>query len=783
MEKSRQERKSRWKAVLKRLPLRRVDFLISVVVTLAGLLVFWRVALAGASHGALSLLETVELRSLDVRFKMRGARPHDPRIVIVAIDENTLRKLGAFPVARDAYARLIDRLHAGGARTIAFDLDFPTPEKNAALDALKRLQTEIGRDPAAQEKIRAIERTSDNDAILARSMKNAGNVILGHIFLDRERTEGTDPKAAQDYYDVLAWQPFPQVRKVTRDGRDFDMNAVWARSGDVEWGIEPNIRLLAEAAKTYGFFNATPDADGIYRREPLIVRYQDQDYFPSLSFQAAKEFERVSDQDTVAFMSENGLERIQLGHHFFRTERDGTVLINYVGPYKTYPHYSMVNVINGAVAAEAYRDKIVLLGATALGIGDLRATPFESAAMGVEIHANTIDNLLHTGEPGRSFLRRGLNQEMVDLAFILALGLGMGAVFSRSKPSLSTLSALLVLVVLAAVVYESFVRLGWWLWFVVPAGVLVVNYAGVTSFRMIFEEREKRKIRKTFSQYVSPGVISLIEQDPKKYFRRGGELKELSIMFSDIRSFTTISEGMSPDELVFLLNEYLGEMTDILFRRWGTLDKYIGDAIMAFWGSPYPQPDHAERACACALDMQKRLQDLNRKWESEGRKPLTIGIGINTGVVNVGNMGSDRRLAWTVMGDAVNLASRLEGLNKEYRTGIVISEVTWREVQGKFVCRELDYTRVKGKLQPVSLYELLAFASQAPRYADLLAQFAAALAAYRQRDWNQAIERFEALLARYPDDGPSHELLKRSHEYRREAPAADWDGVYVMRTK
>jgi len=355
--------------------------------------------------------------------------------------------------------------------------------------------------------------------------------------------------------------------------------------------------------------------------------------------------------------------------------------------------------------------------------------------------------------------------------------------FAHSKPLLSTLSALLAFAIFSLVVYESFARLGWWLSFVLPAGVLVVNYAGVTSFRMIFEEREKRKIRKTFSQYVSPGVISLIEQDPAKYYHPGGESKELSIMFSDIRSFTTIAEGMSPDELVFLLNEYLGEMTEILFKRWGTLDKYIGDAIMAFWGSPFPQEDHAERACACALDMQVRLQELNRKWESEGRKQLSIGIGINSGVVNVGNMGSARRLAWTVMGDAVNLASRLEGLNKEYRTGIIISEVTWREVAPKFVCRELDYTRVKGKLQRVSLYELLAFASEAPRYADLLARFAAALAAYRQRHWDEAIESFEALLARYPDDGPAHELLKRSHEYRREGPAADWDGVYVMKTK
>lgn len=775
------ERKSGWAA--SRHLLERVDLLISFLVTLAGLLVFWWVAIVGANRGALSLLHTVELRSLDARFLMRGPRPLDPRIVIVAIDENSLRKLGAFPVARDAYARLIDRLHAGGARTIAFDLDFPTPEKNAALDALQRLQAEIGKDPAALEKIRAIERSSDNDAILAQSLKNAGNVILGHIFLDRERSEGTDPKAAQDYYDVLSWQPFPQVRKVKKNGRDFDMNAAWARYGVVSWGIESNIPRLAEAAKTYGFFNATPDADGVYRREPLIVRYQDQEFYPSLSFQAVKEFEEISDQDTMAFMSETGLERIQLGSHDFRTGRDGSVIINYAGPSRTYPQYSMVEVINGAVAPEVFRDKIVLLGATALGIGDLRATPFKSTAVGAELHANTIDNLLHSGEPGRSFLRRGLTQEIVDLAFILALGLGMGVVFARARPLFSALSAILALLIFGLAVYEGFARLGWWLSFVLPAGVLVANYAGVTSFRMIFEEREKRKIRKTFSQYVSPGVIRLIEQDPKKYFRTGGESKELTIMFADIRSFTTISEGMSADELVFLLNEYLGEMTDVLFQRWGTLDKYIGDAIMGFWGSPYPQPDHAELACACALDMQARLAELNRKWEAEGRKQLSIGIGISTGVVNVGNMGSARRLAWTVMGDSVNLTSRLEGLNKAYHTGIIISESTWRQVSSQFVCRELDYTRVQGKLQPVSLYELLAFASEAPRYANLLAQFAAALAAYRRRDWGEAIERLEGLLARYPDDGPSHELLKRSHEYRREGPAADWDGVYVMKTK
>jgi adenylate cyclase len=300
---------------------------------------------------------------------------------------------------------------------------------------------------------------------------------------------------------------------------------------------------------------------------------------------------------------------------------------------------------------------------------------------------------------------------------------------------------------------------------------------------MIFEEREKRKIRKTFSQYVSPGVIRLIEENPEKYFRPGGELKELTIMFTDIRSFTSIAEQMGPDDLVFFLNEYLSEMTDIVFNRWGTLDKYIGDAIMAFWGSPYPQPDHKFRACACALEMQARLQELNAKWASAGRKPLSVGVGISSGVVNVGNMGSSRRLSWTVMGDEVNLASRLEGLNKEYHAQIIVSEHTQREVSAEFVWRELDQIRVKGKLQPVGIYELLAFAPDAAKYEDLRARFHEALTAYRRQSWKQAIRGFEDVLVRYPGDGPSQVLLRRSQEFLLAAPSPDWDGVYVATTK
>ena len=332
-------------------------------------------------------------------------------------------------------------------------------------------------------------------------------------------------------------------------------------------------------------------------------------------------------------------------------------------------------------------------------------------------------------------------------------------------------------------VYFSFAREGRWLSFVIPAGTLAANYAAITSFRMIFEEREKRKIRKSFAQYLSPGVIALIEKDPQKYIHPGGETKDLTVMFSDIRGFTTISEGLSADELVRLLNEYLGAMTDILFANLGTLDKYIGDAIMAFWGSPYPQTDHAYRACKCALQMSKGLAKLNAKWKQEDRPPIAIGIGLNTGPVNVGNMGSDKRLAWTVMGDNVNLASRLEGITKQYQMQIVISEGTYREVADKFVCRELDKIKVKGKNQPVNIYELMDVAAEKSKYESLLTGFDRAMAAYRSQNWKDAAGQFGELLGVYPDDGPTRVFLQRALEYLENAPESDWDGVYVMKSK
>ena len=780
---------SRWWARILRASFLRVDLVLGLVVTFAGLALFSFVGINDTSHAGFAFVQNIEQRSLDLRFGLRGARPHDNRIVIVGIDERTLQKIGSFPFPRDSYALLVNRLTADGARVIAFDVTFPTPETNSAAGALDRLQRELGpaAPPAVIARIRQLQKASDQDSQFAAAIKDSGRVVLAHLFLDPERAKGADQKLEEEYFNIVWAKSYPQdIVLPSKDGRKVDIGQAWiAGGGTVAAGAEANIAKLANAAASYGFIDINPDPDGTLRHALLAIRYQNQDFFPPLALQIIREYEHIDDQNIALYFASNGLERIQFGQRDLRPAHNGTVIINYAGPYETYAHYSMWDVMSGSLPPGTFKDKIVLLGPTAKAIGDIRNTPYEGpeSYMGVEVHANIIDNVLHYDERGRGFLTRGFNEEMIDLAFILVFGLLFGFLFSNVQPLYSTILLIAALGAFSWFVYYSFAQEGRWLSFVVPAGTLVANYAGITSFRMIFEEREKRKIRKSFAQYLSPGVIALIEKDPQKYIRPGGESKELTVMFSDIRGFTTLSEGLTPDELVRLLNEYLGAMTDILFANLGTLDKYIGDAIMAFWGSPYPQKDHAYRGCCCALQMSRGLAKLNSKWEAEGRRPIAIGIGLNTGEVNVGNMGSDKRLAWTVMGDNVNLASRLEGITKEYQTQIVISENTYEQVAHQFVCRELDKIKVKGKHEPVKIYELLDVTAEQSKYAALLAEFDHAMGAYRSQDWREAAARFGQMLGAHPEDGPTRLFLQRSLEFLENAPEPDWDGVYVMKSK
>jgi adenylate cyclase len=757
---------------------------IAAMATLIGLTLYFYSGIAHNQRATSVFLQDIEQRSVDFRFALRGSREVDPRIVIVGIDEKTLEQVGSFPLPRSKYAQLVRALKQDGARVVAFDMTFPLRESSEALNTLTSLKSQFV-SPEQKKLFEEAWKQADVDTQFANTLQDAGNIVLGHLFLEEERAKYTDPKRIEEYLNIILARPFPQVLKVGPG--EFKIGTAWEQGGgSVMQGVEPNLPMFAEAAGSFGFFNINPDQDGTLRRALLMCRYRDEDYFPSLDLMALQQFEKVPDQEIKAYISADGLERIQIGSHQLHPRSDGTLLINYVGPYHSYPHYAMVDVLWDRVPAAAFRDKIVLVGATALGLADIRNTPFQghqSVYMGVEVHANILDNLLHSAEPHRTFLVRGLREELVDFGLIVLFGGVIGVWLGRWTPLTSTAVTFLVLALFGGFVYFSFVQWGRWYSLVVPSLTLLIAYLGSISYRVFFEEREKRKIRKRFGMFLSPGVISLIEKDPEKYFRPGGETRELSVLFSDIRNFTTLSEGMKPDEVVRLLNEYFNAMTEVLYKHSGTLDKFIGDAIMAFWGSPYPQEDHAYRACCCALDMRLRLVELNREWAARGMEPIKIGIGVSSGEVNVGNIGSEKRLSWTVMGDNVNLASRLEGLNKQYRSTILVAEGTYAEINGKFVMREIDRIRVKGKAKPVSIYELLAPIADAAKYESLVTKYHSGLASYRAASWRDAADKFSEVLKLYPNDGPAEALLHRCMEFIEAPPTADWGGVYAATSK
>ncbi len=362
----------------------------------------------------------------------------------------------------------------------------------------------------------------------------------------------------------------------------------------------------------------------------------------------------------------------------------------------------------------------------------------------------------------------------------------MGLVTGLVLPRLRALFSILLIVVLFAgywlVSQTLFVRQGIWLNAVYPLLTMVIVYTAVTVYRYIVEEREKRKIRGAFSFYVTPSVVNEMLKNPDK-LKLGGDKKELSVLFSDIRGFTTLAEEMEPEALVHLLNEYLTEMTDVVFEFDGLLDKYIGDAVMAVWGAPLEQTDHPVRACRTALKMLDRLSKMQQQWEAEGTPRLDIGIGINTGSMVVGNMGSERRFDYTVMGDSVNLASRLEGINKEYGTQVVISEFTYDWVKDDFFCRELDAVRVKGRAKPVKIYELLALRSEPDPRVEIIEPFSRGLHHYRAQEWKTAEAEFNEVLARLPKDFAAQLYLQRITSLREDPPEPGWDGVFTMTRK
>ena len=602
-------------------------------------------------HYSFAPLETISSKSYDYFFKLRGSVPPPENIIIAAIDENSLAKLGRWPWSRDKLSLLVNILSEAGTELIVFDIILSEEEAN--------------------------------DSALAESFRNAGNVILPVVFrFDQDKSEASEHLINSAIYSIENPENFSRYPPpIASDA------------------IIPVPTLLPEAL-AFGHINMFADKDGTLRREGLIINY-DGYFFPSLALTTASLHLGIPPM-LAAIDAGHG---VSLNNTFIPTDPWERMLIYYYGKSNSFPHLSISDILDGKIPPEQLRNKIVLVGATASGIYDLRVTPFTPEMSGIEKQANVIAGIIE-----KRFIRPAGGR--ADFIFLLIPSLLLTVLVAGRSALSASIISLLFLLSISCLSYFLFVQKGIWISPVYPLFNTLFVLGGVTTFNYAVEESKARKIRTLFSSYVSERVVNELVQHPEMA-KLGGDRREITILFSDLRSFTTFSEKYTPEEVVSVLNEYLSSMTDIVFKWEGTLDKFIGDAIMAFWGAPLPQEDHSLRAVNCALEMLSELEHLNRKWESEGMERLACGIGINTGEVLVGNIGSEKKkMDYTVIGDHVNLASRVESLTKKYMTPLLITETTLSAIssfldEGLRVPVQIkgeDLVAVKGKQQAVKIY-------------------------------------------------------------------------------
>ena len=680
-----------------------------------------------------SFLNLLELKFYDLRFKSRGPEKPGDEIVIVKIDEESIRTIGRWPWSREHWAKLIERLTEWEVKVIGIDAIFAEKESTAA------------------------------DSQLARAIDESGSVVLGYFFLT---SEGEIRELKEGYLGGDVGPVGPQkIPILFRDQKAKEvpvLEALYMRS---------NIEIISEKAKALGFFNVVPDDDGTVRWVPLVIKFL-KNCYPALAIQILNEY-LENPQPPLLRVADFGLERVQLGDIVIPTDKTGRLLINYRGGRNSFRGHSFANVIAGEVPKEEFRGKIVLVGATAIGIYDARVTPFDAGLPGVEIHATVIDNILR-----RDFILRPGWVQAVEIPAIIMMALIPGLLFLRLSPLRGASISMGLLLIYIFTNWYLFTSQRVWINLVYPILGFCGVFVATTVYQYFTEEREKRKIRNAFQFYVSAGVVDEILKDPGK-LKLGGERKVLTVLFSDIKGFSYLSETLAPDTLSKLLNLYLTPMTVTVFKYQGTLDKYMGDAIMAIFGAPLEQNDHAEKACHTAIDMVGALKGLHKRWEIDGIPEISIGIGINTGPMSVGNMGSNMLFDYTVVGDHVNLGSRLEKLNREYGTNIIISEFTHRHIQDKFTCRELDIVRVRGRKEPVRIFELLGRDEPFPKWSAFKRFFEQGLMAYRSQRWDDGIGGFGEALKIRPDDGPAKLYLQRCMQLREKSPSPKWDGIQM----
>ncbi|MCC7045432.1 MAG: adenylate/guanylate cyclase domain-containing protein [Alphaproteobacteria bacterium] len=719
------------------------------------------------------LVERAQLVVFDTyqRIKPREYDPDAP-VRIVDIDDESLAKIGQWPWPRTRVADLVRRLVEKGAAVIAFDIVFAEPDRTSPRQVLPLWPPF----PEVKALIDSPDKLPDHDAALAAAIKE-NRVVLGFVL--SEQPGGRKPRVGG----TVAWggeDPVPWIPAFA--------------------GAISNLPEIENAAAGNGSFNMAPGLDGLVRRVPLVVRYGERREGTQVYASLATEALRVAEgQRTIvgkasgasgemSFGERTGITQMRIGSHIVPTDKNGALLVYYTG-HRQQRFVPAWKVLDGSVDPAEIDGRILFVGTSAAGLMDLRSSPIDLVLPGVEVHAEAVEQIV-----AGAFLVRPDWATGVELVLLAVLGLAMVVLI----PFVGAAGcALLGATAIAAACGTSWYAFSQYHWLIDPffpsVAALAVYFAG-SLLSYLQAEADRRQIRTAFNQYMSPALVEQLAQQPER-LKLGGETKTMSILFCDVRGFTAISEQFkhNPQGLTELINRLLTPLTDVIMAHDGTIDKYMGDAIMAFWNAPLDVPDHAARAVDAALGMFVEIDRLNEARAQEAEtagtefKELAIGIGINTGVCVVGNMGSQQRFDYSVLGDAVNLASRLEGQSKTYGVGLVIGQETAAAIDGRFALLELDLIAVKGKLEGVRIFTAIGAADRAgdPAFKAAAERHAAMLARYRAQEWDAAESALAALWGAC--DGAMDDyyvvIAERIAAFRIDPPGPGWDGVYRATSK
>ncbi len=712
----------------------------------------------------------VETASLDLRFQMRGPLPIRNDIALVMVDDASLVRIGRWPFSRHIMASAVDRLAADQAKLIVFDQLFFEPEQpkpaNLRDIAAKAAAALPASDTDLRNQLQALA-TDDPDGDFAAAISRAGNVLLPFAF-----TFGATPRAGAAADPDLSDAAYQQ----------FDRSAVEPESVLDPNAVQVPIPALMQASAGLGHVDIFYDLDSAPRYEYLAIRYQG-DYLPTLSVRAASAAMGVPWEKVAVALGDS----VRIGSTIIPTDRAGRMVVNYHGRMGTFPTYSLTGLLDGSLPQATVKDRIVILGASFVGNEDANAGPFDSTKItGSERMANVIESILDA-----QFIREVPISRPIEAAVLLLAAL-TGLVAARLPTRNAALAALVPAVLWFTGAQIAFGR-GWWAPVAVPVASLMLAASSAILYRYWVTDRERRQIKSTFSRYMPPKLVEFLAAHPDRV-KLGGETRRVTVMFCDVRDFTTISEGFAgdPQGLIRLINRFLTAMANIIHDHDGTIDKYIGDCIMAYWNAPLDDIRHADLACSAALAMRAALVGLNAELEAEAMAearafhPLRVGIGLNTGDCVLGNMGSAQTVqSFSALGDPVNLASRLEGQCKTYGVEIVLGETTKQEAQG-WALLELDLIAVKGKRQSVRIHGLIGdrVHAETSEFQYLEQRHAAMLDAYRRQHWPTALAILEDCATAAPALAALYDLFRqRIQRYAVDPPGPEWDGVYVALSK